>query len=179
MQPQHCFHIHGDELRPGILFYIFGQHLPPNIWFVGFDTDALDFGGEYVPGFRMYPGGEYHDRTPRWWETGGSKDPRPRRVQRSKKEVWALREGDWIGVADQRNGLQFLEVQAQTVHLRRPHPLEVSRYLHERAQRTLSSGNWKGLIWVRESLKAILEANQDAEIAQIHEEVKKMRPKAA
>ena len=173
MKQKNCLYIDGSTLVFGnIPFhdeFLLGYS---GSWLVGFDTERLNFAPKYATGFKIYPGGEYHDLEPVCFWQGDLNDHRPRRLQANKKEIWEIRPGAEIYVADRHGGLRVLRVSLSgTPSFEVPKPIEISRYLRIRANAMLKRKSVCGLKWVRESLWAIHQAYRQEKILELHAEV--------
>jgi len=152
------WHIVGAELQTGIPFYTRPIVDSKHRCFVGFDTTRLNFGGAYAAGFNLFPGGEWHREQPWWFETKDRNDNRPRRLQRKKREIWAIGVWQKVAIADRSNGLRFFEVKPNGPELIVPKPEDVIVYLYEREIAMRTRGDKRGLDWVNASLSAIFHA---------------------
>lgn len=133
MNQNNCFSIRGEKLTPGIPFFSDTSWNRFCGYLVGFNTDDLDFGGAYTPRFRFSPGGEWYSLQPIWHRSNEADDALPRRLQVSKREVWALQYNFALAVGDCHNGLRFVEAEYASLKIRRPKSAEVKKYLRERA----------------------------------------------
>ena len=172
---QNCFHIAEAELFAGIPFYNDVLKVDRETWFVGFDTTNLNFGGEYAPGFLIYTGGEWHHKEPFWFQGKDPTDIRPWRLQKRSQQIWKLFTGERLAVADRRCGLRFVKAMPHGPELHIPEPLEVVRYLYDRAAAMAARKNSKGLHWVSVSIGAISQVGQHAEIEGLQEAVRKLQ----
>lgn len=175
---QTTIHIIGHELRPGIPFFANAHRWKSrSSYLVGFSVRDLDFQGPYAPGFHLFPGGEWHNEQPFWWQSLVSHELR-RRQCRDKYEVWELQCGKTLAIADTRDGLRFLKVTQDNPELIPPPAAEVAKYLHERAS-AMAHGEGRGLNWVRQSLRAIYTHTGDDIVLRLHKASEALRPRIA
>jgi hypothetical protein len=176
MITERFFHIVGSKLVAGIPFFAdLDKWDRVNGFLVGIDTAKLDFAGEYAAGFHLFPGGEWHQKRPVWWDGEHIGDQRRRRREARKQEVWLLSPGESLGVADAHNGLRFVKAGEERLDIVAPAPQEVADYLYNRALALAHFGD-KGLNWVRCSLKAISNLSEDPRVKAIHRQVSKLKP---
>lgn len=168
----------GDQLVAGIPFFPNLQNWSTYAGFlVGFDTTELNFGGALVPGLHLFPGGEWHSRTPIWWQGKNPNDTAHRRHRSEKFEVWTLRCGESLAVADRSDGLRLINGYSDGIEIVTPTHEEIARYLLERALVMMTNGN-RGINWVRQSLRALRSATNNPIVREIHQQVSALRASA-
>lgn len=139
-------------------------------FFVAFDTEKLSFGGEVRKGKGMrflWPGGDDNGTLRPLWRVAKRGIPKGLHIRQvATYQMWALKQGDELFVADGESRVLVLRATPEEILLKSPSPAEMADYLLEKAATYSDCDNEKGLRWAVHCLETLSsEAPHDGEVA--------------